>query len=316
MSTVTHSSPTRAHHGAFSQHTQQTQSHKHPTLRWGSYGEDVKILQHLLNHAITPSPGLVEDADFGDRTEIAVIGFQAAHQLVADGIVGPLTWAELEPYHDGISTMFAAAAAASRNAVSKVLHAGKPAASPKPVPSLTGHSGAQIIRRGGKVVPHFWQGDRRWGACSLGSSNMGCVGCAVTSMAMVLAYYGREVDPGKLRDFLRGSACPLDWRAACQYPGGTRLRMEWHENPSTRRKRIVERLHKGLPSIVWVDYKNGAAGDHFLVIVGMASNGHFLMNDPASPSGNGALHWQDTHNRIETSRQHYRIVDLLCIDSV
>jgi 6-phosphogluconolactonase/glucosamine-6-phosphate isomerase/deaminase len=92
--------------------------------------------------------------------------------------------------------------------------------------------------------------------------------------------------------------------------------MEWHEVAATRRKRIVDRLHKGLPSVVWVDYKNGAGGDHFVVIVGMAPNGHLIMNDPATPSGNGAMNWQDSGNRIETSRQHYKIVDLLCIDPV
>ena len=137
-------------------------------------------------------------------------------------------------------------------------------------------------------------------------------------MAMVLSFYGRDVDPGKLRDFLGRSASPLDWRVACQFPGmhSNLLKMEWHETQATRRKRITERLYKGLPSIVWVDYKNGAAGDHFVVIVGIAPNGHFVMNDPATPAGNGALHWQDPLNRIETSKQHYQIVDLLCIDPV
>jgi hypothetical protein len=303
----------KIHIEALSQHTQQTHTHKHATLRWGSIGTEVKLLQHMLNRALVPSPCLVEDSDFGDRTEIAVVGFQAAHGLVPDGIVGPLTWGALEPYHDNISSTIAAAITGV--AATAPHPAAQTPAAPKQVPSLTGHGGALLARRGGKAVPHFWQADPRWGGCSLGSSNMGCVGCAVTSMAMVLSFYGRDVNPGKLRDFLGRAACPLDWRAACAYPGGPPLRMEWHEEASTRRKRIVQRLNKGLPSIVWVDYKNGAAGDHFLVIVGMMPNGHLIMNDPATPSGNGALHSRDPKNHIETSTQHYKIVDLLCVDS-
>ena len=53
-------------------------------LKKGSKGEDVKKLQVLL--------GCRPDGDFGPTTERLVKEWQAAHGLVADGIVGDKTW--------------------------------------------------------------------------------------------------------------------------------------------------------------------------------------------------------------------------------
>lgn len=57
------------------------------TIKLGSKGEDVKILQQKLN--------LVVDGVFGPITEETVKSFQKANGLVADGIVGPNTWNKL-----------------------------------------------------------------------------------------------------------------------------------------------------------------------------------------------------------------------------
>lgn len=58
------------------------------TLKKGSRGEEVKLLQRLLH--------LYEDGIFGPLTEEAVKEFQKANGLVADGIVGDKTWAKLK----------------------------------------------------------------------------------------------------------------------------------------------------------------------------------------------------------------------------
>ncbi len=58
----------------------------------GSYGEDVKALQQILNMV---GYGLDADGDFGSLTHRAVVDFQTKHQLDADGYVGKMTWAEL-----------------------------------------------------------------------------------------------------------------------------------------------------------------------------------------------------------------------------
>ena len=63
-----------------------------PTLKKGSKGESVKLLQDLLG---VKGYILKVDGDFGPNTEKAVKTFQSANGLVPDGIVGPLTWAAL-----------------------------------------------------------------------------------------------------------------------------------------------------------------------------------------------------------------------------
>lgn len=57
------------------------------TLKKGSRGNEVKILQQALN--------LYPDGIFGPLTEEAVKEFQTANGLTADGIVGSKTWARL-----------------------------------------------------------------------------------------------------------------------------------------------------------------------------------------------------------------------------
>lgn len=65
-----------------------------PILKQGSTGPAVVELQTLLAKAGF-SPGAA-DGDFGARTKAAVIDFQRARGLAADGIVGPATWAALK----------------------------------------------------------------------------------------------------------------------------------------------------------------------------------------------------------------------------
>ena len=64
-----------------------------PTVYSGSRGESVKTLQERLN-AKGFNAGSV-DGIFGKNTRAAVMAFQKANGLAADGIVGKLTWAKL-----------------------------------------------------------------------------------------------------------------------------------------------------------------------------------------------------------------------------
>lgn len=66
------------------------------TIKKGSKGDDVRVLQRILN--------LVDDGIFGEITDEAVREFQATHGLGIDGIVGKLTWAELEKVKPTAST--------------------------------------------------------------------------------------------------------------------------------------------------------------------------------------------------------------------
>ena len=64
------------------------------TLRVGSKGTQVKVLQWLLNHTTDYTSGKV-DGIFGTKTVAAVRQFQQANGLTVDGIVGKNTWTKL-----------------------------------------------------------------------------------------------------------------------------------------------------------------------------------------------------------------------------
>ena len=64
------------------------------TLRVGSKGTQVKVLQWLLNHTTDYTSGVV-DGIFGTKTLAAVRSFQQAKGLTVDGIVGKKTWEKL-----------------------------------------------------------------------------------------------------------------------------------------------------------------------------------------------------------------------------
>jgi hypothetical protein len=62
------------------------------TISPGSTGPLVKLIQAALNRH---GADLVVDGIFGPMTQAAVISFQRAHGLEADGNVGPITWGAL-----------------------------------------------------------------------------------------------------------------------------------------------------------------------------------------------------------------------------
>ena len=54
------------------------------------HGADVVFVQKFIGVAECGPP----DGDFGDRTKAGVIWYQHMRGLAADGVVGPLTWAQ------------------------------------------------------------------------------------------------------------------------------------------------------------------------------------------------------------------------------
>jgi len=74
-------------------------------LRRGSRGADVRQLQFLLNFISQFNdavPPVIEDANFDQRDENAVMDFQRAYNLPPDGVVGPMTWNKLYAVYRGI----------------------------------------------------------------------------------------------------------------------------------------------------------------------------------------------------------------------
>jgi len=56
-------------------------------IRLGSKGDAVKLVQAVV--------GATEDGDFGPRTEARVKEWQSKNGLLADGVVGPITWKKM-----------------------------------------------------------------------------------------------------------------------------------------------------------------------------------------------------------------------------
>lgn len=63
-----------------------------PTVKQGMRGERTRTVQYLLTARGIET---IVDGEFGPTTDSHVRQFQSANALVADGIVGPLTWAKL-----------------------------------------------------------------------------------------------------------------------------------------------------------------------------------------------------------------------------
>ena len=66
--------------------------HSAPVLRLGSHGDDVEQFQHALRRMGYP---LIADGDFGPATRAAVLVFQRANGLEADGAIGAATLAAM-----------------------------------------------------------------------------------------------------------------------------------------------------------------------------------------------------------------------------
>lgn len=114
-----------------------------------------------------------------------------------------------------------------------------------------------------------WSGDQL-GTCSL---TMCDAGCAVTSKAMIFAYYGGSMDPGQLNRCLRdhggyADGCLVYWNDTCapegvHYAGSGGLDAE---------------LAAGYPVLAQV--RSARTSMHFIVITGSAGGGNYTINDP------------------------------------
>ncbi len=68
-------------------------SEYYPVLKIGSKGDHVLAWQRFLN--LSGYHCGLEDGIFGKNTRLAVIDYQRAHGLIADGVIGAKTWASL-----------------------------------------------------------------------------------------------------------------------------------------------------------------------------------------------------------------------------
>lgn len=157
-------------------------------------------------------------------------------------------------------------------------------------------------------VPRFAQGDPRWGSDLLGptENTMGAEGCAVSSAAMVLSFYGVNVDPGRLNDYLgeNGGYTPqgwVYWEKAAAFPP-TRARHVYEDLPSYYL--LDANLWRGNPMIVRVRLASGTS--HFVVVVGKEGF-HYLIQDPARAGEKGPYRLSSLVSQIDALRFFQRL---------
>jgi hypothetical protein len=158
------------------------------------------------------------------------------------------------------------------------------------------------------AVPSFRQNDERWGRDPLGPSTgtLGSEGCAVSSAAMVLKFYGMDTDPQRLNQFLSSHAgyTPqgwVYWEAAAEFTPG-KVRHAYEDLPSYRL--IDLNLLRRNPVIVRVRMPSG--GTHFVVIAGKRGL-DYLIRDPGAGASRGIYPLRDLQSPVEALRYYDRL---------
>jgi len=131
-------------------------------------------------------------------------------------------------------------------------------------------------------VPVIRQQDGAWAGGRLGSSatdTIGSAGCAITSVTMMLRYYGINTDPAAFNAWLTASGGyafddQLIWDAVTTYSGG-RVAFSGWLGPDLGV--IDSELEAGRPVVAEVRL---SGNQHFVLLTGYASNGGLEINDP------------------------------------
>ena len=123
---------------------------------------------------------------------------------------------------------------------------------------------------------------------------------------MVLAFYGQDIDPGRLNAFLTAhdGYTPqgwLSWEKAAEFNPG-RAKHAYEDLPSYLL--IDSNLLHGNPVIVRVRLSNGVT--HFVVVVGKRGF-NYLIQDPARGGENGIYPLRQLVPKIEALRFYERI---------
>ena len=148
---------------------------------------------------------------------------------------------------------------------------------------ITASGGLYFFTTSVLPVPAFAQDDPIWQDDPLGPSDdtVGSAGCALTSAAMVMTYYGFDTDPRRLNDYLtthRGYTPEgwIYWEQAAAISHG-KVQKAYEDAPSYAL--VDENLLWGNPVIVRLHLASGMT--HFVVVVGK-SGWNYLIRDPAA----------------------------------
>ncbi len=155
-------------------------------------------------------------------------------------------------------------------------------------------------------VPAFAQSDPRWGAdrLALTDRSIAAEGCALTSAAMALAFYGMEVDPQRLNNFLNANGGYtergwIEWQIAAEFEPG-KVRHAYEALPSYRL--LDWNLILGNPVIIRI--RRAGGGTHFVLLVGKEGY-EYLAQDPGA--GGRLVGLSELHSPIEALRYYERL---------
>lgn len=151
--------------------------------------------------------------------------------------------------------------------------------------TIPSSGGRYFDRRVEIPVPAFAQDDPRWSNVRLGPSSdtLGDEGCAVTSAAMVIAFYGIKTDPLQLNNFLTRAGGLSDdglieWsRVPAIAPAYLKLAYNGNASYELIDTNLLERN----PVIAFIRLPDG--GYHFVVIVGKEGHNYLIRDPAASP---------------------------------
>jgi len=163
--------------------------------------------------------------------------------------------------------------------------------------------GLYFVRRVELPVPRYRQNDQSWGHDLLGKtkSTLGQEGCAVSSAAMVLSFYGIHADPKQLNDFLT--------KNDGYTPGGW---IYWEKAADFVPNRI-RHAYEDLPSYFLIDWnllhdnpviirlRSSHNSTHFVVIVGK-EGWNYLIADPGTGFSKGVYPLRELTRQIDALR--------------
>lgn len=168
--------------------------------------------------------------------------------------------------------------------------------------------GLYFFKRVALAVPQFRQGDARWRGDLLGETDgtLGAQGCAVSSAAMTLSFYGIDTDPQRLNQYLTThggyeGAGWLRWEKAAEFTPDC-VEKAYEDLPSFWL--LDENILRGDPSIIRLRFPSGLT--HFVVIVGKQGF-DYLIRDPGAGASRGVYPLRELTQEIEALRFYRRI---------
>ena len=172
---------------------------------------------------------------------------------------------------------------------------------------IASSGGVYFVRGVALAVPAFRQADPRWHDVPLGETKdtLGQAGCALTSAAMVLKWYGIDTDPRRLNAYLtahqgyEGNGYIVWEKAADLAKGG--LEKAYEDLPSYWR--IDWQLINGNPVIVRIHLPGG--GTHFVVIAGKRGFDYLIL-DPGAGWNKGLYPLREITPKIDGLRYYRR----------